>query len=155
MATLTKEIINFFQNQGFVILSTIDNNGTPHSSCKDIVDIDSGGKVYLLDAYRAKTFTNLENNPNASITVVDEHKFKGYCLKGKAKVIALDELAPKILKAWEERITSRMTNRVLKNIRGEKGHTEHPEVQLPKPQYMICIEVNEVVNLTPHKLRKK
>ena len=119
------------------------------------MDINSQGKVYLLDAYRAKTFTNLKNNPNASITVVDEHKFEGYCLKGKAKIIDLDEVGPKILKAWEERITSRMTSRVLKNIRGEKGHAEHPEVQLPNPQYMIYIEVDEVVNLTPHKLRKK
>lgn len=153
MITLSKEIIRFFQDQGFVILSTIDNNGIPHSSCKDIVDIDADGKVYLLDAYRAKTFANLKNNQNACITVVDEHKFKGFCLKGKARVTDVNELDPKILKVWEDRITNRMTSRVLKNIRGERGHAKHPEVQLPKPQCMICIEVDEIVNLTPHKLR--
>jgi len=153
MSLLTKEIISFFKNQGFVIMSTIDQDGVPHSSCKDIMDIEPDDKIYLLDVYRAKTFANLRNNQKASITAVNEHKFKGYCLKGEAKIVDSHELKPEIFKAWEDRITSRMTARVLKNIHGEKGHSQHPEVQLPKPQYMICIEIKEVVDLTPHKLR--
>ena len=153
MSLLSREIINFFKNQGFVILSTIDSNGAVHNSCKDIIDIEPEGKVYLLDAYRARTFANLENNQNASITVVDEHKFKGYCLKGKAKIVESDGLRAEILKAWEDKIASRATQRVLKNIRGEKGHSRHPEIQLPRPQYMIYLQAEEVVDLTPHKMR--
>jgi len=41
----------------------------------------------------------------------------------------------------------------LRNIREEKGHPRHPEVFLPKPVYMIAIEVQEIVDLTPHHLR--
>ena len=58
------------------------------------------------------------------------------------------------LKAWEKRITSRITRRLIKNIRGEKGHPHHPEALLPKPAYLIIMDVEEIVDLTPHKMRQ-
>lgn len=154
MKKLSKEIIYFFQNQSFTIVSTIDKRGRPHNSCKGLVKIEPDGHIYLLDLYKEKTFENLKQNPHISITAVEEHKFKGYCLKGRAKTIALDKLKPDILTAWEDKITSRITQRVLRNIRGEKGHSSHPEIQLPKPEYLILMEVEKVIDLTPHKLRK-
>lgn len=143
----------FFQNQNFVIVSTIDKNGFPHCSCKGIVEINRDGQVYLLDLYKAKTFENLKTNPHISITAVDEHKFIGCCLKGKARIITSDEISPHLIKAWEDKLTSRVTQRVIKNITGQKGHPSHPEVLLPKPQYMIVIEVERAISLTPHHLK--
>lgn len=153
MVKLTQEIASFFQNQSFVIVATVDRNGFPHTSCKGIVKIGLNGHIYILDLYRTKTFENLKNNSYISITAVDGHRFKGYCLKGKAKIIETDELKPETLKAWEARITSRITQRVLKNISGEKGHPSHPEIKMPRPEYMISIEVEEIVDLTPHRLK--
>ncbi|MDD5006288.1 MAG: pyridoxamine 5'-phosphate oxidase family protein [Candidatus Omnitrophica bacterium] len=153
MAKLTQKIVNFFQNQSFVIVSTIDKNGTPHNSCKGIVRLEPDGRVYLLDVYKARTSQNLKRSPRISITAVDEHKFIGYCLKGKAELIGKDRIKPDLLKAWEDRITSRITQRVLKNVRGEKGHSRHPEILLPRPQYLISLKVEEIVNLTPRRLK--
>lgn len=153
MIILSDEIIVFFQKQGFVIVSTIDSNGCPSSSCKGIVEIDRNGHVYLLDLYKAKTRENLQKNPNISITAIDEHRFIGYCLKGKARIVTEDEIQPHLVKAWEDRITSRLTGRLLKNIHGEKGHSRHPEALLPKPEYMISMDVEEIVDLTPHPLK--
>lgn len=140
-------------NQGCVIVSTLDADGTPHSACKGIVKIDKGGKIYLLDLYRQKTYANLKRNPHISITAIDEHKFKGYCLKGKARTLSAVKFDPTIIKAWEDRITSRLTQRVLKNMREEKGHPRHPEALLPNPQYLIVMEVEEIIDLTPHHLK--
>jgi predicted pyridoxine 5'-phosphate oxidase superfamily flavin-nucleotide-binding protein len=153
MKKLSDEIIHFFENQGCVVVSTIDKNGSVHNSCKGIVKINREGSVYLLDLYRARTRDNLMRNPHISITAIDEHKFIGYCLKGKARIVLEDELHSQIIKAWEDRITSRLTRRLLKNIREEKGHPRHPEVLLPKPEYMIAMEVEEIVDLTPHHLK--
>lgn len=150
---VSEEIIHFFKNQSFVIVSTIDKKGTPHNACKGIIKISPDGRVYLLDLYRAVTHDNLQNNHNISITAVDEHGFRGYCLKGKVKKIKQDSLDSRIIKAWEARIISRITQRVLRNVRGEKGHLRHPEVLLPAPKYMIVMQVAEVVDLTPHSLR--
>jgi len=154
MKKLPDEIIQFFHNQGCVIVSTIDKNGFPHSACKGIVQINRNGRVYLLDLYRARTYENIKQNPHISITAIEEHKFMGYCLKGKAEIIPEGKLESHIIKAWETRITSRLTRRLLKNIREEKGHPRHPEILLPKPEYMIAMEVEEIIDLTPHHLKQ-
>lgn len=153
MKRLSDTIINFFQNQGFIIVSTIDRNGAIHNSCKGIVKIKQNGIIYLLDLYRARTLANLKRNPHIGITAVDEHGFKGYCLKGKATLIKRENLDSKLVRVWEDKISSRIALRLLKNIRQEKGHPRHPEALLPKPEYMVLMQVNEIVDLTPHHLK--
>jgi uncharacterized pyridoxamine 5'-phosphate oxidase family protein len=153
MKRLSDEIVHFFQNQGCVVVSTIDNKGFPHNACKGIIKINARGRIYILDLYKAKTFENLMRNSNISITAIDEHKFVGFCLKGKARIVRQERLHSQLIKAWEDRITSRLTRRVLRNIREEKGHPKHPEVLLPKPEYMIVVNVEEIVDLTPHHLK--
>ena len=153
MKILTDDIIHFFVKQGFVIVSTVDLNGGPHNSCKGIVSMDPEGSVWLLDLYRGKTHANLKENPHISITAVDEHKFIGYTLKGKAQMIDNGAIKSHIIKAWEDRITSRLTRRVLREMREEKGHPSYPEVVLPKPEYMIAMDVEEVIDLAPHPLK--
>jgi len=150
---LDENIIRFFQGQGCVVLASVDKDRLPHASCKGIVKIEESGRVYLLDAYHGATYKNLLQNPLASITAFDEHKFIGYCLKGRARLIHKDELDAGIVKAWEDRITGRLTQRLLNNLREEKGHKGHPEASLPKPQYMIVLEISEVVDLTPAHLK--
>jgi hypothetical protein len=88
-----------------------------------------------------------------SITAVDEHRFKGYTLKGTAQIIPGEEFDEKLIKSWEDKITSRLTQRVIKNLGGQKGHPRHPEIFLPKPKYLIAMRTEEVVDLTPHHIR--
>ncbi len=153
MKRLTEEIIQFFQRQSCVVVSTVDKNGFPHSACKGIIKINKNGRIYLLDLYQGKTYVNLKYNPTISLTAVDDHKFVGYCLKGKAKIIPQKKLLSGAIKAWEARIVSRLTQRLLKNIHEEKGSSRHPEALLPKPEYMILMEVKEIVDLTPRHLK--
>lgn len=153
MLKLNSDIINFLENQGCVVLTTIDAKGYPHASCKGMIKTEESRRIYLLDAYHGRTFRNLKINPYASVTVFDEHRFKGFCLKGRARLIHEDELTADIIKSWEKRIAARLTQRLLKNIREDKGHKGHPEASLPKPKYMIVLEVSEVVDLTPSHLK--
>lgn len=153
MKRLSADIVHFLRNQGFVIVTTVDKNGCPHNSCKGIIKINGNGKVYLLDVYKKTTYFNLKHNPHISIAAVDEHKFKGYCLKGKAKIINADKFGPIISKTWENMVTSRVSQRIIKNLQQEKGHLRHPEILLPQPQYMIAMQVKEVVDLTPGHLK--
>lgn len=155
MRILDEDIIQFFHSQHFTIVSTIDKNGYPHNACKGIVEIDKDGRLYLFDLYTAKTYENLKDNPHISITAVDEHRFIGYCLKGKAKIITRDKVSRRILELWESKITSRITHRLLKNMQGKKGHASHPEALLPKPTYLIVVDVKEVIDLTPSHIRQR
>ena len=154
MKRLSQEITGFFRSQGFVIVTTIDPDGTPHTACKGIVRISSDGRVYLLDLYLKRTFANLQKRPAISITAVDEHHFAGYCLKGKAMIVPIKQVRPQRAKTWDQKITERITNRILKNLREEPGHASHPEAQLPRPEYLIVMDVNEIVDLSPAHLKK-
>jgi len=152
---ITPDVAQFFHNQRFTIISTVDEKGSPHTSCKGIVDINKNGRVYLLDLYMAETYRNLKRDPHISITAVDEHKFKGYCLKGRAKIVPKNKVAKRILKLWEDKIASRISHRLLKNIHGEKGHAAHPEALLPAPAYLIAVDIHEVVDLIPLHIKRK
>jgi general stress protein 26 len=150
---LDGEIIQFLHRQNYTVISTIDKDGFIHNSCKGIVQIDEKGHIYLLDLYKQRTYENLKTNPSISLTVVDEHKFKGYSLKGKASIISEDKIKPEILQAWDKKISGRISHRIIKNMSGEKGHARHPEVLLPKPEYIIEMRVEKIVDLTPYKLK--
>ena len=155
MKQIPAAVIEFLRTQGFVIVSSIDKSGFPHSSCKDIVKIDPIGIIYLIDVYYGLTAENIKHNPRINISAVDEHKFMGYCLKGKAKLMRDDEISQDFIKSWEDNITSRLAKRLLNNLAQEKLHSEHPEASLPRPKQLISIEVEEIVNLAPHYLRKE
>lgn len=150
MKLLTEDIIHFFQKQSFVIVSTVDADSCPHNSCKGIVHMDAEGNIYLLDLYRARTHANLERNPHVSITAVDETRFKGYCLKGIARLVPAEKITSNIMSAWDEKIAKRLTKRVLREMQTEAGDSGYPEAVFPKPEYMIIIKVDEVVDLAPH-----
>ena len=154
MKQLPALIIDFLRSQGFVIVSSIDRNGFPHSSCKGIVKIDPAGEIYLIDVYHGATSENIGHNPHVSVSAVDEHKFIGYCLKGKARTLRDGAISQEIIKTWEDNITSRLAKRLLKNLVQDQGQGHHPEASLPHPKYLIVLEVEEIVDLAPHHLKK-
>jgi len=150
MQQIPTQVIDFLSAQSFVIVSSLDKNGFPHSSCKNIVKLDPLGEVYLIDVYSGMTGENIRRNPQVSISAVDEHKFAGYCLKGKARILPDDHISQEIIKSWEDNITSRLTQRLLRNLAQDKAHNHHPEASLPKPKHLIIMEVEEIIDLAPH-----
>lgn len=154
MKRLSQEIVDFFKKQNFTVVTTIDKDGMPHNSCKGLVKINHNGTLYLLDLYRARTYDNLKRNPHMSITAVDEHGFSGYCLKGKAKIAKTAQLKSGIIKAWEKRINSRITQRIIKNVQGQEGRPGQPEALMPKPEYMIVMKTEKIIDLTPGHIKQ-
>lgn len=155
MKKIPTEIIEFLRTQGFVVISSIDKSGYPHTSCKAIIKLEPSGEIFLMDVYHGTTCENIKHNPQISISAVDEHKFAGYCLKGKGKILPDNDMSQEILKIWEDNVTSRLAKRLLKNLSGDKGHGYHPEASLPHPKHIIAIEVEEIVDLAPYHLRKE
>ena len=153
MRKIPEFVIDFLNAQSFVIVSSWDKDGFPHASCKDIVKIDPAGGVYLVDVYYGATAENIRANPRVSISAVDEHKFIGYCLKGKA-VLMSDAISSEIIKAWEDKITARLTKRLLRNLSEDQGRGHHPEASLPHLKHIIMIEVEQIVDLAPFNLKK-
>ena len=151
---LSSSTVYFFRRQRFIIVSTLDFQGKIHSSVKGIVGIEEEGKVYIIDLYRTTTFNNLKQNPAITITAVDEYNFKGYALKGMAKIVEREKIEGRFMEKWEAGVAERVSNRVIKNIKEDKKGSHHPEALFPQPQYLIEMEVEEAVDLTPGHLKK-
>jgi uncharacterized pyridoxamine 5'-phosphate oxidase family protein len=145
---LSEEVIDFFKEQGFVNVVTLDSKGQIHISIKGIIDIEEKGKVYLLDLYQARTFKNLKQNPTVTISAVDEHLYEGYALQGKAEIIDLKDVDEEIHKKWEKNIAQRISKRLMKNVKRGGSSLHHPEVKFPYPKYLILLKVEKVIDLT-------
>lgn len=154
MEKISEDIIHLFKKQGFAIVSTIDSKGRIHCSAKGIAGIEEEGKVYIVDLYHKQTFANLKNNPLTSITAIDEHAFTGYTLKGVSKIVERADIHKHVIKNWEDKIVQRISERVVKNIKGDRKTSHHPEARLPRPRYLIVMEVEEIVDLTPKRLKR-
>lgn len=154
MIRLPRNIIYFFEQQRFVIVSTLDHKDKIHSSAKGIVGIEETGRVYLIDLYQANTFNNLKRNPTISITAIDEHQFIGYTLKGKAEIVQKSEIGETVMRNWYDRVVQRISQRVVKNIKEDKINSQQPEAFFPHPQYLIKMNVEEIVDLTPGHLKR-
>ncbi len=148
MKKLGKDIIDFFNRQRFVIIATVDNNGFPHTSCKGILDVEED-KIYLLDLYTHNTYVNIKKNNLVSITAVDEEKFMGYCVKGKATIVDLSSDRSSLLKRWDERLLERVLRRILIHIKKDKSSLYHPEIRMSHPKYVIRVEPKEIISLSP------
>ena len=98
---------------------------------------------------------NLKRNAAISITAIDEQQFTGFSLKGKARIVESKEIEDHIIKAWEDRVIRRVSKRVIGDIKREKEQVHHPEALFPRPEYLIEMEVEDVVDLTPGHLKPK
>ncbi|MBI4845502.1 MAG: pyridoxamine 5'-phosphate oxidase family protein [Candidatus Omnitrophica bacterium] len=154
MRKLPDEAIRFFEKQGFVIISTLNDSGNIHTSAKGIVGIKKEGKIYIIDLYRAKTYNNLKNNSAATLTAAEDHNFLGYSLEGKAVIVEHGQVKDQAVLDWEERVIQRISKRMMKNIRGQKSAGHHPEALFPSPQYLIEFDVEKIVDLAPANLKK-
>ena len=154
MGPLPQSIVDFFKMQPFVLVSTLDAKGNIHCAAKGIVSIEAEGKVCLADLYRGTTFNNLKKSPVASITAVDEPKFRGYTLKGKASIVEREGFDDSLIRTWEEKLVQRISARVIKSVQRQKEAGHHPEVHLPPVQYVIALKVEEIVDLTPAHIKR-
>lgn len=155
MKQIPQAVADFFRHQGFVIISSLDQRGFPHNSCKDVVKVDLRGEIYMIDAYYGITGENIKRDPRVSVSAVDERKFMGFCLKGVARLVDGKEIGGDFIKSWEDNITSRLASRLLHNLAGDKPHAHHPEASLPRPKQLIIVTAEEIVDLAPHYLRKE
>ncbi|MBU4334776.1 MAG: pyridoxamine 5'-phosphate oxidase family protein [Candidatus Omnitrophica bacterium] len=152
---LPDEIIKFLDEQNIVIVSTFDENENIHCSVKGIIGSEETEKIFIIDVYKKRTYKNLKRNPKVSITAVDEQKFKGYTLQGKAKLIIQQKISKNVLERYEERITRRISNRVIKGVQKCTKSSKHHEGELPiLPKYLIEIAVEKIIDLSPPKAKK-
>jgi len=147
---IPKDVVRFLTKHGVTIVSTLDEAGHIHCAVKEVVGIDVEGKIFLIDLFRNRTYKHIQMNPSVSITAVNEEEFKGYTLQGQAKIVAREDIQEHIVKIWEEKIVKRISDRMIKSVQKGVKSKSHFEAELPhKPKYLIEIDVDQIIDLSP------
>ena len=150
---LNDTLEHFLNKQHYVVVSTLDKKGTIHTSLKGVVEIEPNGKIIILDLYKARTYENISNNSNVTLTAVDDNRFKGFSLSGKAKIIKKRDIPKKKIDIWHERLAKRIARRVITHVKEARGESESiPEAKFPLPQYLIEVTVEKIVDLAPKRV---
>jgi len=125
MAKLTEKQKEFLKNPYVGTVTTLRDDGSPHSTVVWVDDVENGG-VSFNTAYGRLKPTNLEHDPRVSLLVIDPNDtYKWIALDGAAELTTegadaqIDRLAKKYLrkdeypfrKPEEQRVTVRITPR--------------------------------------------
>lgn len=154
MTGISDDIKHLLNKQHVTIVASIDNGGTIHTSAKGVLEVDTKGKIFLLDLYKGRTYTNIRRNPRVTLTSIDEQRFKGYSIRGKAKIVKEDTIPKNKLEIWHNRLATRIARRLIRHVREElPGHEGIPEARFPLPKYIIEISVEAIVDLAPQRLK--
>ena len=154
MTAIPHNVKQFLEKEHYVIVASLNKNKNIHTSAKGVLEVDPKGKIYILDLYKAWTYRNVKRNSSVTLTLVDDHKFKGYSIEGRAKIIKEDILSKKTMKVWHDKLAKRIARRIVRHIKEETGeHKAIPEAKFPLPKYLIEVSVDRIVDLAPQKLK--
>jgi len=124
MAKISDEIKSFLKNY-LAYVATADDKGIPNVVPKGDIAILDDDEIVFADLYSHQTKNNLAKNPKIAVTVVNPAGYKGYQLKGTAKIIEhgkiYDELATRVQ---------------------ESGQLNHPNAK-----YAVKIKVNKIIDI--------
>lgn len=124
MAKLSEELKYFLKNY-LSFVATVDEKGIPNVVPKGNMAILDDDTIVFADLYAHQTKKNLTRNPNIAITLVNPAGYRGYQLKGKAKIIERG-------KAYD----------ALNKQVNQGGQLNHPDAK-----YAVKIKINKIIDI--------
>jgi len=138
------------EKQHFLIVSSVDKDGSIDTSAKGILEANPKGRILLLDLYKGRTYNNVKRNPNVTLTMVDENRFRGFSVKGKARIVKEGTLPKNKLELWHDKVSKRIARRLIKQVKDDlPGGEKIPEASFPMPKYIIEVKVDSIIDLAP------
>ncbi len=101
MPNITPEITNLLSAQKLGYVATINPDNTPNLSPKGTIIAWEDGLAFA-DIKSPQTISNLKENPNVEINVVDPLTRRGFRFKGTAILLSKGEQYQKILLRYKE-----------------------------------------------------
>lgn len=124
MARFSDEVKDFLKKY-LAFVATADEKGVPNVVPKGDIAILDDQYVVFADLYSHQTKKNLAKNPYIAISVVNPAGYKGYQIKGRAKIIERGERYDKL--------SSRLP---------EGGQLNHPQAK-----YAVMARVSKIIDI--------
>lgn len=145
---------NFLEHQKdlkVISVASCDSQGKPNSAAKMLVDVVLPNLIYFLDYRYTQTYTNVQSNPQLSISFMDDAAFTGFRLTGDAEILEEGEEFEKIQKSWEKRLITYEADRILKRLMGHYS-TKESENTLPKNFVLTRLAAKEAAVIKPDRV---
>lgn len=129
----------------FVHVATATATGMPNAAPKFLLKVD-GRVVYLVDYTIGKTWQNLRENPQASISFMDQATLTGYQLNGTIRIVDKGRVYERMCREMVDKEIRLTAQHIIEDIRG-KGTREHFEVAITDRFVIFKLTVTEVVRI--------
>ncbi len=125
-----------------ISVASCDKQGRPNSAPKMLVDVEPPNQLYFLDFKHTRSYANIQENPELSVSFMDDAAFTGYRLNGPAKILASGPEFEEVKERWEKRLISYEADRIIQRVRGLYS-TKESENSLPKNFVIVKISAAE------------
>ena len=125
-----------------ISVASCARQGKPNSAPKMLVDIERLNKIYFLDYKHTHSYANLRENPEISVSFMNDAAFTGYRLNGTAQILESGSEYEEAKSRWEKRLISYEADRIIQRVRGLYS-TKESENSLPKDFVIIKISATE------------
>lgn len=150
-----KEIFQHFieqkRNLKVVSVASCDLHCKPNSAPKMLVDIVEPNVVLFLDYKFTVTYSNLQSNPQLSLSFMDDASFTGYRMTGIGQVLESGEEFESAKSCWDKRVIGYETDRIIQRVRGGYS-TKTSESHLPKDFVIIKFTSKEASVVKPDRV---
>lgn len=143
------------KNLKVIHVASCDSHGKPNSAAKMLIDVVEPNKIYYLDYNHTQTFANMQDNPQISISFMDDAAFTGYRVTGTAETLPPGAEYEAARRGWEKKLISYEADRILARITGRYS-TKESEMKLPPDFVIMKFTAKEAAVIKPDRsLRAK
>ncbi|MFH0941185.1 MAG: pyridoxamine 5'-phosphate oxidase family protein [Candidatus Omnitrophota bacterium] len=135
----------FLAKGKFVNVATCSNERMPNVAPKLIAKTEKN-IIYLIDYVIGKTYSNLKENPRASLSFINDRTLTGYQMNGSVDVLESGEEFEKFIEEFQKIKTDFTVERILLNVRiGEKATPL--DLSMPDQFAILKVKVIEIVEI--------
>jgi uncharacterized pyridoxamine 5'-phosphate oxidase family protein len=118
---MLKKIKDLLKSREFISVATCDLNYKPNAASKFLLKLEDKF-LYLADHVFGRTFKNLKDNPQVSISFADTNTLYGYQINGKAQILESGAEYDKIIKEMRQKQIDSSAKRIIEGVTSGKTH---------------------------------
>lgn len=139
------------KNLKVINIASCDTHGKPNSAAKMLIDVVEPNRIYYLDYNHTQTFSNMQANPQLSVSFMDDAAFTGYRLTGSAEVVPHGTEYEAAKKSWDRKLISYEADRILARVTGRYS-TKESEMKLPPDFVIVRFTAKEAAVIKPDRV---
>lgn len=140
-------IKDLLKDREFISVATCNLRNLPNAAPKFLLKID-GSFIYLIDYTHSRTWENLKDNPQVSLSFMDTETLIGYQINGLVEIISKGAAYEKIYQELQAKEIDLSTKRILEGISKQKKHKSF-ELAFSEKIDIFKVKIKEIVEIAP------